>query len=374
MENKDNNNLIDDLLKDYGEQKKTHESNFGKIEKEPAPLDALPVIEKRVQQTEEEKPHRKLKLPKPKKPAEKPKKEKIKKERKPVNKEKLKAAFKKVMLVILIIAIIIGLVFAGIGIVKYAKAAYLKPYKEKYPGVEFPVGIEERFCDYYGENPTTAGYIEIEDIGLKEYILSDNNGKNPVLDKANSRKGLDFNTVVYLNGKNDLEKIYAAGKGYLAATQKISYSTLYEDYSFNIIGAYYTNSKPEDDSGYVFPYNLTKDMTEKSLNSFTDRLYHRFLYNADAYLENSIITNDSKLITICTKTDFMPDFYFVVVGILDGSRIETATDNQNIHYPQAWYDKNGTENIYRFASKWYPEIMVNTEETSKQSAEDFTKF
>ena len=47
MGNNEKNNLIDELLKDYNEQKKAHEDNFGEIEKEPAPLEALPQIEKR---------------------------------------------------------------------------------------------------------------------------------------------------------------------------------------------------------------------------------------------------------------------------------------------------------------------------------------
>ena len=70
----------------------------------------------------------------------------------------------------------------------------------------------------------------------------------------------------------------------------------------------------------------------------------------------------------------MPDFYFVVVGILDGEKVNFGTANDNVHYPQIWYDKNKKQNSYRFASKWYPEIYNNDEETSLQSANDFTKF
>lgn len=377
--NNNDKDIIDELLKDYGKQKKAHEDNFGEINTEPLPLDALPKIEKRTQTAEKTEQPKKIKLPKIKKPEKKPKpekvkKEKIKKERKPIDKAKLKAVLKKILLTIIIIAVIIGLVFAGINIVRYARSAYLHPYQEKYPDVEFPVGIQERFCDYFGENPSAAGYIIIEDADVDSYIHYDDNSINPILDKANEGKELDFNTVVYLNGKNNLEKAYSTSKSYLSSAQKISFSTLYDDYSFNVIGAYYTNSKPEDDSGYVFPYNLTECMTDDSLDAFTDRLYHRFLYNSDTYLMNGIITQESRLITICTKTDFMPDFYFVVVGILDGNKVDTAKNNQKIHYPQVWYDKNGGENIYRFASKWYPEIIIDKEKTSEQSIEDFTKF
>ncbi len=367
MENKEKD-IIDELLNDYGRQKEIHESNFGEIGKEPEPLDKLPQIEKRSEKT--------AKPEKTKKPVKekKPKKERVKKERKPINKDKLKKALKKTAIAAAVIIAAAALVFAVIAIVTTAKTAYLKPYKEKYPNINFPAGIEERFCDYYGKNPNTAGYIEIEDIKLKEYILTDNNGKNPVLDKTNSRKGLDFNTVIYLNSADSLEKIYSNKNAYLKGTQKINYSTLFDDYTFNVIGAYYTNKNPQDDSGYVFPYNLTKDLTGKSLDAFTDRLYHRFLYNSDYYLSNGLINKESKLITLCAKTDFMPDFYFVVIGVLDAEKVTAAEDNKNIHYPQIWYDKNNTENSFRFASKWYPEIRINDEETSQQSAEDFTKF
>ena len=388
MRNNEKNNLIDELLKDYNEQKKAHEDNFGEIEKEPAPLEALPQIEKRsapkadekMQESTDSPAPRRVRRPrrtektekKPKK--EKVKKEKIKKERKPINKAKMKAVFKKIGIVFVIIAVIVGLVFAGIGIFRYAQSAYLKPYKEKYPDVEFPVGIEERFCDYFGENPTAVGYISIGDIGYENYILSDNNGENPMLDGSNNIKNPDFNTVVYLNGKNDLEKTYATAQAFQNSSKTIKFSTLFDDYNFSVIGAYYTNANPEDDNGYVFPYNLTKDMTADSLEQFTDRLYHRFLYNAQAYLENGVITAESRLITVVTKTDFMPNYYFAVVGVLDGSPIDAAEPSKNVHYPQSWYTKNGTENIYRFASKWYPEIIINDEQTSKQSAENFTKF
>lgn len=357
MENKDKD-IIDELLKDYGKQKESHESNFGEIEQNPLTENNLP------QNESDEKAAKKAKR----------KKEKPKKQRKPINKEKVKKVLKAIGITAAGIAVLIGLVFAIIAIVNSAKTAYLKPYKAKYPDVNFPVGIEERFCDYYGENPDTVGYLKIGDANISQYIHSENNGADPVIDKNNSQTDIDFNTVIYLTGKNDLEKVYANGDNYVNATQQIAYSTLYKDYNFNVIGAYYTNSNPKDDNGYCFPYNLTQSLTGKSLDAFTDRLYHRFLYNDDYYLSNNVIHSNSKLITICTKTNFMPDFYFVVVGILDGEKVNFGTANDNVHYPQIWYDKNKKQNSYRFASKWYPEIYINDEETSLQSANDFTKF
>ncbi len=286
----------------------------------------------------------------------------------------LKIKKSKALSALFIIVVAAAVALCSVGIVNFAKTAYLRPYMHKYPSVSFPEGIEERFCDYYGQHPETVGYIEIPDASYSEYILSENNHLNPVLDKSNVRKGLDFNTVVYLTSPQaDIESCYAASGNYLKSTQKVTYSTLYESYDFNIIGTFYTNSNPEDDLNYCFPYNVTKEMTAKSLEAYTDRLYHRFLYNTDYE-----ISSDDKLITICAKTDFMPDMLFVAVGVLDGDTQTTANENNAVHYPQVWYDQNNKTNIYRFASKWYPQIKTTdengAESVSQQSSEEFTKF
>ncbi len=280
----------------------------------------------------------------------------------------------KLLTSVIIILAAAALVSASVGIANYSKTAYLRPYKEKYPDVSFPQGIEERFCDYYGQHPDTVGYIEIPDVSYSEYILSENNNLNPMLDSSNIRRGLDFNTVVYLNSPQiDLEGSYAACADYLKSTQKVTYSTLFDSYEFNIIGAFYTNSNPADDMDYCFPYNFTKEMTQDSLDDYTDRLYHRFLYNSEYK-----ITNEDKLITICIKSDFMPDFLFVAVGVLDGEKQSFAENNSAVHYPQIWYDKNKKENIYRFASKWYPEVKITDkngdESVSRQTRDEFIRF
>lgn len=280
----------------------------------------------------------------------------------------------KALTSVILIFAVAALALSAVGIVNYSKTAYLRPYQEKYPDVSFPQGIEERFCDYYGQHPDTVGYIEISDASYSDYILSGNNNLNPVLDGSNVRRGLDFNTVVYITSPQiDLEGCYAACADYLKSTQKITYSTLFDSYEFNIIGAFYTNSDPADDMDYCFPYNFTKEMTQDSLDDYTDRLYHRFLYNSEYE-----ITNKDKLITICIKSDFMPNFLFVAVGVLDGEKQSFAENNDAVHYPQVWYDKNKKENIYRFASKWYPEIKIadenGKERVSQQNKDEFTQF
>ena len=347
---------IDDILKDFNKQKQEHIERFGEL---------LP--------PEESNRQREMKAAR-----ETPKIEKSsdeKKSKKEKNRHKIKRPAKKTVKKVLI-CIISVLAAAGIaggvfGIFRYSQTAYLKPYREKYPRIDFPVGIQERFCDDYAKNTSMAGYIEIPDCEYESYVLSKITTA-PYIDASNSLKELDFNTVIYFTeNAPELERAYSSASAYSASTQSIKFSTLYEDYEFTVIGAFYTNSSPADDSDYCFPYNVTKDMTAKSLNGYTDRLKHRFLYNTEY-----AITAEDRLITLAVKSDFMPDFRFIVVGALNAAKQAEVKENKRVHYPQIWYDKSNQTNPYRFAEKWYPEIIINekTGETKKQSASDFTKF
>lgn len=355
---KKNTESIDDILNDFSRQKQEHIERFGEL----APPE----------RSERQKEKKTLpEKPKDEKKAEKKKakKEKSKDKKKP--KKPSKKAVKKVLICIIAVLGAAGIAGGAFGIFRYSQSAYLKPYKEKYPKIDFPVGIQERFCDDYAKNTSMVGYIEIPDCEYKGYVLSEK-ASAPYIDSSNSIKELDYNTVIYFNEKApELEKAYSSAKAYSASTQSIKFSTLYEDYEFTVIGAFYTNSNPADDGGYCFPYNVTKDMTAKSLNGYTDRLTHRFLYNT----QYAITAND-RLITLAVKSDFMPDFRFIVVGALNAPTQTEVKENKRVHYPQIWYDKNNQTNPYRFAENWYPEIITNekTGETKKQSASDFTKF
>lgn len=354
MKNEKNNfDNIDELLEDFGKQKEKHMDSFGAIEspeKSNRQLEAEAFLNSGKDSTskKERKSLRKLKI----------------------NLDISKHNKKKIIIAVCAVVAAAAVVFGAIGIANHSKTAYLKPYMEKYPGIAFPQGIQERFCDYYATHANTVGYIEIPDCDYKDYVLK-RNDTNPFLDKSNSTNELDFNTVIYINSElADLEKAYSSKDAYLNASQKINYSTLFEDYEFNVIGAFYTNSDPADDSGYCFPYNLTKDMTGKSLNSYTDRLVHRFIYNTEYS-----ITSEDKLITLAAKSDFMPNFRFVVVGALNAEKQAGAEENSRIHYPQVWYDNNGTTNPYRFSSEWYPEIYdKENDKIIQQTAKDFTQF
>lgn len=298
-------------------------------------------------------------------PTKKPKRER----------KKLNINYKRLTKIAVIIlasaAVIIGAVFGIRYGINQSKSAYLKPYEKKYPDVNFPVGIMEKYCDVYGENPTAVGYINISETHLNSPVLSDKNDALPYAERNNSKCN-QFNYVVYLHD-NALEKYYGNAQAYNdTASGFISYSDLYNEYRFKVVGAFYTNTQPEDDNGYIFPYNVTEELTVKSYADFFDRLSSRFIYNTGITL-----TRQDRLLTISCPTDYREGFRFVVVGVLrnESNKKPTATEKAKIHYPQVIYDENNQENPYALAYQWYPEIVEQIgdgkTQTKKQSIKDY---
>lgn len=378
MSDKDKNikkaDEIDELLGDYKKQKEEREKNFGKIDLEKP--EQKRIVKKPLHPLKHSEKHGEKDNAKSKKDSKKKKislksaGEKFKNSAKRT-KEFVKTTKGKKIVISCVAVICAAAVAAGtIAGVNYAKTAYLRPYTEKYPNVNFPEGIRENFCEQYAKVPSTTGYISIEACGYGSYVAQSAATSLASLDFSNSTKELDFNTVIHIpSGACDLESAFSNAKSYLASPQNITYSTLYEDYEFTVIGAFYTNKNAQDDNGYVFPYDVTQQMTPLSFNDYKDRLYHRFLYETDY----DINYKEDKLLTIATDSDFMQDFEFVVVCALGAPAQDNAQPNSSVHYPQVWYDARGEINPYRFSSKWYPTVYTDKseEETSVQSENDY---
>ncbi|MCC8073925.1 MAG: hypothetical protein LIO62_07365 [Clostridiales bacterium] len=268
--------------------------------------------------------------------------------------------------VIVVIAVVLGTVFG----VQKSQEAYLEPYKEKYPDAEFSVGMMEKYCDILGENPTASGYLEIGDLDLKTAVFSNKSDDNVYLQKSTSGAET-FNRVIYLQN-DDLEEYYKDAESYNDSQKYVLYSDFYDEYTYKIVGAYYTNTNADDDNGYIFPYSVTEVMTTDSFSDYFDRLQSRFLYDTGITL-----TRNDELITFVCETDFHDDFKFVVVGVLrdDTDDLPTASDKDNVHYPQVIYDEQNEDNPYKFSSNWYPEIIVTSDtgetETVQKSISDY---
>lgn len=357
-ENKDD---IGKLLDEYKEQRKNKITEQQPLEP-PKRRDEL--IDFSKDDVEE-----KVKKPKKEKPKKSPEEiEAQKQERKEKLKKLTKIIFSKKVLfsllaVILAVAVGFGVKFA----VGYSKTAYLNPYKDKYPDVEFPVGILEKYCDDYGSTPDTMGYISISDTDTNQYLTKSD--MQPITD-INST----YNYVVYLETK-ELEQHYKNAEAYNNAYKEIFFSNLFEDFTFEVAGAFYTNTKAEDDDGYIFPYNTTEKMTFESTNQFLERINSRLLYN----VKGVDLTRQDTLLTISCPTDYKDGYRFVIVcKAVDKINTDAAaTDKkpERIHRTDSEYKESNTENPYRFAGKWYPEIITydndGNETTYKKTIEDY---
>lgn len=282
---------------------------------------------------------------------------------------------KKKQFYIPVIALVLAvvLIFGGVKIYDYSKVAYLKPYEEKY-SITYPEGISEKFCDMYGKNQYTAGSVEIPDTNTKKYVFTKAYKDSPFIEQPVSLKRDYQNMAIRLNRDYaDLESTYSTAEGFLDSQQIVKFSTLFNDYTYKVVAAFYTNTVAEDDAGYIFPYNVCGTMTDKSFEAYKDRIQSRRLYDTGYNLQKS-----DHFLTLSVDSDFMDNFRFVIVCVRVGEDEEfekstTAVVNEKAHYPQVWYDKNNQENPYRFASKWYPELYTfkSSPKTTKQSIEDY---
>lgn len=277
-----------------------------------------------------------------------------------------KALFNRTTLIIVVgIALIIGVFFGIRAISSYSETAYLKPYEKKYPDVKFSTGILEKYCDTYGQNPDSAGYIEIPDLNIKTTVAKHGSKTFPEAE-ACTQGSETANYVVYLED-NKLEKYYKNSASFNSASGYVTYTDYYNEYNFMIVGAFYTNTNPSDDNNYAFPYNVTEKMTAKSTSDYISKLESRFVFDTGVD-----ITRGDMLLTLSCPTDYRKDYRFVVIGVArknTDTRL-TATDKEKIHYQQCIYDEMGIENPYKYSTGWYPEIIVNDKAVQK-TAEDY---
>jgi len=288
---------------------------------------------------------------------------------------KVKAFCKKVIIIrtliaLGVIAVIIAAVFGGIEYHEYQKTAYLRPYEQKY-GIEYPDGILEEFCDLYGNDRTTAGKIIIEDSSTNVVVSGGKNAEalmelgGTVLSDQHLRSvAIEDSTV---------EQYFSTPDAFLNSSQRVVFRTLFGDEEYKIAFVYYANTNPDNDNGYVFPYNSWGNMTYRSYLSYLDRVQTRSLFKT-----GTGIAYDDYLLSLNFPTNTEPDSRFVMLCVRtrDGvkfERSERTYENKMRRHTQAWYDENGEENIFRQAANWYPEIYTDAAKTkTKQlTAKDF---
>ena len=288
-------------------------------------------------------------------------------------------SFKKVLTkqfaIFLAVVVVIGAAgYGGYRLYEYSRVAYLNSYKKEFPGVEFPEGILEEMCGEYGKNQNVV--CKISPKNKDEFVVATSDKEDnyayayPSFDVKNEQQfqSIDISNV---SGFDDLESLYSTRDAFLDSSQMYDLTTLYSKSSYRVIAAYYTNTVATDDAGYVFPYNCYGNMTEKSFRSYVDKIKSRRLYDTGYNF-----SYDDNFLSISADSDFMPNFKFVVLCVKNTQKntekSTTAIDNESVHYPQAWYDKNGETNPYRFSSNWYPEIYTDDNSNTKRlTSKDF---
>lgn len=277
---------------------------------------------------------------------------------------------KQIGILLAVIVLIIAAVATGVKIYDYSKTAYLKPYQEKY-NITYPEGILEQFCDQYGKRQSTVGAVAIEDNGTNIYVTNERTRGFAFAPKGTDVFAQQQFRAIETNNTFDIESLYATGDSFVNSSQKVTFNTLFEKKEYRVIAAYYTNKIPEDDNGYVFPYNIYGNLTEKSFEHFADSMKHRCLYDTGFEM-----TYDQNYISIYSDSDFMADFVFVILCAETDKNFDKITAvkaKEKIHYPQILYDAKGINNPYFLAGRWYPEIITNpeTQKSKKLTAEDY---
>ena len=244
--------------------------------------------------------------------------------------------------------------------------------KGEFPNVSFPRGLQLKYARLYATNQDFVGYLEAQGINMnlpvvqatddEEYLNKNFYGKStkygcPFVSYLNQVEPLDYNTLIFGHHMND-RTIFGALDHYktLAGYKQspvISYNTLYHDYQWKVFAVFLSNSVPEDDNGYVFPYYFTALSSDQRKAEYLNELKQRSLYDTGVDVQVS-----DPLLTLSTCSHEFDNARLVVVARLvrqgESATVDTSrvTLNSSPRYPQVYYDKKKLGNPYANASRW----------------------
>lgn len=245
-------------------------------------------------------------------------------------------------------------------------------FLSKYPNIHLPEGMMAKYAYLYAINQDLVGWIKIPNSLIDvQVVQTDDNGTYlkkdfygnysrygcPCMDYRNDPKYLNKNTILYGHHMSD-GLVFADLKKYKTVegfqeSPTIEFDTLYRSYRFKVYAVLITNSKEEDDNGYIFNYTVTDFGSNENFMEYIAAVDERKLYTTGVDIQPT-----DKIITLQTCTYEFSDARLVVIGRMlrdnESTAIDTslATVNENPRYPQAYYDKRGMQNPYAEAAKW----------------------
>ncbi len=244
---------------------------------------------------------------------------------------------------------------------------------EKYPGVEFPEGMLDKYAELYAKNPDFVGWINIDgvDISLpvvqgednKEYLKRGFDGKyskygSVFMNCANDVDRLNYNTSLFGHHMLDSKMFgnliqYKDAETYKKAPV-IEFNTIYGDYKWKIFAVFITNGTAEGDDGYIFNYLFTDLSTPEKVEKFLGEIDQRAIYKPEV----DIAVSD-KILTLSTCSYEFDEARLVIMArmVRPGESEQVSGKviaNENPRYPAAYYEEKGIENPYASAYKWQP--------------------
>lgn len=258
--------------------------------------------------------------------------------------------------------------------------------RKKYPDIDFPEGMNIKYAELYAANQDLVGWLKVPGTnidtavlhcpqdrdnseGEEDFYLHHNFYKqydkygNAYLESTCTGLTLDRNNTIYGHNMRDglsfaqLEKYYTIDG--FKESPLIQYSTLFEDYTFKVYAAFITNGYPSGDNGYLFSYPVASFTNDENFLKFIEAIDERKLYDTGVDINSS-----DKLIILSTcsyeiKTTDMGRLAVAGRLVRDGesTAVDTskAKDNENIRYPQVWYDEHNQSNPFKNAYRWIPE-------------------
>ena len=245
--------------------------------------------------------------------------------------------------------------------------------KEKYPDVEFPEGMLEKYAGLYAKNSDFVGWINIDgvDISLpvvqgednKEYLKRGFDGKHSkygsvFMNCANDVDRLNYNTSLFGHHMLDSKMFgnliqYKDAETYKKAPL-IEFNTIYGDYKWKIFAVFITNGTAEGDDGYLFNYLFTDLSTPEKVEKFLGEIDQRAIYKPEV----DIAVSD-KILTLSTCSYEFDEARLVIMArmVRPGESEQVSGKviaNENPRYPAAYYEEKGTQNPYASAYKWQP--------------------
>lgn len=247
--------------------------------------------------------------------------------------------------------------------------------KDKYPGIDFPTGMQLKFAELFVTNKDFSGWLSIPGTGIDlpvvqgkdndEYLKKSFYGEKSkygccFLDSSNGIAKLDRNTVIYGHNMQSDNMMLGPLESYkkidtFKSAPLISFSTLYTDTKWKIYAVFISNGAESGDNGYLFNYIFRNLSSDDAFSAYIRQVDQRKLYTTGV----DILPGD-KILTVSTCVYDFKDARLAVVarmvreGESEDVDLSKVVLKKSPRYPQAWYTAKGQTNPYKNAENWVP--------------------